>query len=285
MLAGLKTVLDWAEARGCAIGAYNTPNLESLMAVLGTAEKHDVPVIIMHAQVHEPAMPLAVIGPIMVAVAARSSVAVCVHLDHGESLDYIHRALDLGFTSAMYDGSALPYADNVANTVAAVTLAAQYDAWTEGEIGVMPGRESSGPGAPGPCAPEAAYTDPATAARFVEDTGVQALAGSFGTVHGFYTQAPKLDFDRIATIRAMTGRPLVMHGGSGVAEADYRRAIAAGVRKINYYSYMSYAGVQAARALLADGDVRYYHDVAQAATTAMAADVDQSMRVFYAHVR
>ena len=275
MLVDLMHVLDWAERRGCAAGAYNTPTLESLLAVLGTAEAHDVPVIIMHAQVHEPAMPLASIGPVMVDAARRSSVPVCVHLDHGTSLDYIAAALEYGFTSVMLDGSTLPYDDNVRDTREAVRLARARSAGSEGEIGVMPGREAAGA-----TEPEQLYTDPDLARRFVEDTGVEALACSFGTVHGFYTAAPRLDFDRIAAIRRLTGRPLVMHGGSGVSPADYARGIACGVRKINYYSYMSYAGVRAAQDLLAVGDVRYYHDVAAAATAAMAADVDASLRAF-----
>jgi len=278
MLATLRHVIDWADDHRCAIGAYNTPTLESLLAVLGRAEARGVPVIIMHAQVHEPAMALGDIGPVMVAAAARAPVPVCVHLDHGESLDYIHRSLDLGFTSVMYDGSVLPYDENVRNTRAAVRLAARYGAGTEAEIGVMPGREAPG-AATG--AATSGYTDPVTAKHFVEDTHVEALACSFGTVHGFYSQAPKLDFDRITAIRELTGRPLVMHGGSGVSPDDYRRSIGRGIRKINYYSYMSRAGVRGAQQLLDDGGVQYYHDLAKAATDAMAADIDQSMAVFY----
>ena len=281
MLVKLHEVLDWAETRGCAIGAYNTPNLESLMAVIGEAEARQVPVIIMHAQVHEPAMPLDVIGPIMVDVARRSAVPVCVQLDHGESLDYIHRALDLGFTSAMYDGSHLPYDDNVRDTSELVRLAAQYDAGTEAEIGVMPGHEAAGHAADSSDSDGLVYTDPELARQFVEDTGVESLACSFGTVHGLYAKAPKLDFDRIVEIRQLTGRPLVMHGGSGVSPDGYRRSIDAGVRKINYYSYMSNAGVQGAKQLLEKGDVKFFHDVALAAKDAMAADVSKSMDMFY----
>jgi len=281
MLVKLADVLSWADARGCAIGAYNTPNLESLMAVMGEAEARKVPVIIAHAQVHEPVMPLDVIGPIMVDVAQRSSIPTCVHLDHGEDLDYIHRALDMGLTSAMYDGSVLPYDDNVRNTRELVRMAAEYGAGTEAEIGVMPGREASGAYGGGSNDPSSAYTDPELARRFVDDTGVEALACSFGTVHGFYTQAPKLDFDRIGEIRRLTGRPLVMHGGSGVSPDGYRRSIDAGVRKINYYSYMSLAGVEGAKQLLATTDVKFFHDLALAAKDSMAADVGRSMDVFY----
>ena len=116
MLATLNQVLKIAEEKQYAIAAFNTPTLESLQAAVDKAEEHQVPVIVAHAQLHEPVTPLSVIGPVMVALAKRASVPVCVHLDHGETLDYLKQALELGFTSVMYDGSALPYEENVANT-------------------------------------------------------------------------------------------------------------------------------------------------------------------------
>ena len=113
MLATLNQVLKIAEEKQYAIAAFNTPTLESLQAAVDKAEEHQVPVIVAHAQLHEPVTPLSVIGPVMVALAKKASVPVCVHLDHGETLDYLKQALELGFTSVMYDGSALPYEENV----------------------------------------------------------------------------------------------------------------------------------------------------------------------------
>ena len=280
MLASLKEVLEMAEQGGYAIGAFNTPNLECLLAVIHNAEEMNVPVIISHAQLHEEIAPLDDIGPLMVYAAKNAKVKVCVHLDHGEDLEYLERALEMGFTSVMYDGSLYSYEENVANTKKAVELAAKYNADVEAEIGVMGGREAGA--ADNGAKAEDMYTDPDVAARFVEETGIDALAASFGTAHGLYKAAPKLDFERIEQICDKTGIPLVMHGGSGVSPEDYRKAIAKGVRKINYYSYMSNAGVKAAKELLGSQDVTYYHDIAMAVQKAMKADVLKAMNVFYA---
>ena len=125
MLVTLSEILQLAEAKKCAVGSFNTPNLESIMAVIGAAEELNVPVIIMHAEVHEPMMPISVIGPIMIERAKAAKVPVCVHLDHGETLAYLDQALNIGFTSVMFDGSALPYEENVANTKIAVNLRMQ----------------------------------------------------------------------------------------------------------------------------------------------------------------
>jgi fructose-bisphosphate aldolase class II len=278
MLVNLKEILALAEEQSRAVGAFNTPNLEAVMAALQTAEKHAVPIIIMHAQPHETVMPLEVIGPIMVDMAKKSSVPVCVHLDHGEDLNYLRRALEVGFSSVMYDGSRLDYGRNVENTRKAVCMAHRYSAGIEAEIGLMGAGEG---GAPAGRSTAGEYTDPGAARRFVLDTGIDALACSFGTVHGFYTAKPRLDFQRIAAIRELTGLPLVMHGGSGVDAGDYRKAIANGVRKINYFSYMSLAGAEACKELLRTAEVKYFHELALAATRGMAADAERALRVFY----
>ena len=277
MLVTLNEILKMAEERGCAIGAFNTPNLECIRAVIDTAEKYNVPVIISHAELHEEVAPLDVIGPIMVLSAKNAKVPVCVHLDHCETLDYMARALEIGFTGVMYDGSLLPYEKNVANTIQAVAMAKPYRAGVEAEIGQLASREGGiDENAGGPV-----YTDPDLAERFARQTGIDALAPSFGTAHGIYKSKPVLDLERVAVIKERVGLPLVMHGGSGVSPEDYRTAIQNGIRKINYYSYMSKAGTTAAKELLAGGDVTFFHDVAMAAQKAMAADVDKAFQVFY----
>ena len=277
MLVTLNEILKMGEERGCAIGAFNTPNLECIRAVIDTAEKYNVPVIISHAELHEEVAPLDVIGPVMVLSAKNAKVPVCVHLDHCETLDYMARALEIGFTGVMYDGSLLPYEKNVANTIQAVAMAKPYRAGVEAEIGQLASREGGiDENAGGPV-----YTDPDLAVKFVRQTGIDALAPSFGTAHGIYKSRPILDLERVAVIKERVGLPLVMHGGSGVSPEDYRTAIQNGIRKINYYSYMSKAGTTAAKELLAGGDVTFFHDVAMAAQKAMAADVDKAFQVFY----
>lgn len=274
MLVNLKEILAIAEERSCAVGAFNTPNLECLLAVIDAAQKLGTPVIISHAELHESISPLEKIGPVMVQAAEKAGVPVCVQLDHGETLEYIQRSLEIGFTGIMYDGSLLPYEENLANTKKAVAMARNFNAGIEAELGAMPSREGGG-AALGPV-----YTDPEQAVEFCRETGIDALAPSFGTAHGIYKAKPMLDLERVRIIAEKTGLPLVMHGGSGVSEDDYRRVIRAGIRKINYYTYMSNAGSRAVRELLEKEDVTFFHDLAFAAQKAMQEDAEKAMTVF-----
>ena len=275
MLVNLVEILKIAEEKHCAVGAFNTPNLECVTAVLNAAEKLNVPVILSHAQLHEEVAPLAVIGPVMIQAAKAAKVPVCVHLDHCETLSYMQQALDLGFTGVMYDGSTLPYEENLANTKKAVAMAKHYNCGVEAELGALASREGGEAAAIGPV-----YTDPEEAVAFCRETGIDALAPSFGTAHGIYKSKPVLDLQRVKVIAEKTGLPLVMHGGSGVSPEDYRTGIANGLRKINYYSYMSKAGTTAVKALLEKQDVTFFHDLALAAQNAMEADAEKAMRVF-----
>ena len=273
MLVSLKEILKVAEAKKCAIGSFNTPNLASLRAVIGAAEKQNMPVILMHAQVHEEMglVKMEEIAPIMLFMADRASVPVCVHLDHGTDLSYVKKGLDLGFTSVMYDGSELDNKMNYANTSMVVEIARKYGASVEAEIGSMGAREGGSAGG------ESIYTDPDEAKKFAEETGIDALACAFGTAHGLYSKEPNLDFARLEKIEQMVSIPLVMHGGSGVSTEDYKRVIDFGIRKINYYTYMAKAGGTAVANLNKD---MLYHDIELEATRAMLEDVSKAIEVF-----
>lgn len=275
MLVNLVEILKLAEESKTAVGAFNTPNLECINAVLAAAEALNVPVILSHAELHEDVSPLAIIGPVMVQAAKSAKVPVCVHLDHCETLSYMEKALEIGFTGVMYDGSTLPYEENLANTKKAVALAKNYNCGVEAELGALASREGGETAASGPV-----YTDPEEAVEFCKATGIDALAPSFGTAHGIYKSKPVLDLERVSVISEKTGLPLVMHGGSGVSPEDYRTGIANGLRKINYYSYMSKAGTGAVKALLEQKEVIFFHDLALAAQNAMREDTEKAMRVF-----
>lgn len=279
MIVNLKEILNWAKDEGCAIGAFNTPTLENLQSVLECAEELRVPVIIAHAQAHEPVAPLSVIGPIMVMMAKQASVPVCVHLDHGNDLNYIKQAIALGFTSLMYDGSLLDYESNVRNTRKVIALAKPHGISVEAEIGRMQGVEEGDVQGRSDCV-KAIYTDPEEARRFAEDTGIDALAASFGTAHGIYTAPPRLDYERIAAISSLCGLPLVMHGGSGCSEENYRISIQKGIRKINYYAYMARAGSLAVKALFSRRDDALFQDVAHAAKEGMKENIIGAMKIF-----
>lgn len=283
MLVSLYDVLQLAEQKQIAIGSFNTPNLESLCAVIDAAEELDLPVIVQHAQCHEPLIPLSLIGPIMIDRAKKASVPVCVHLDHGETLDYLETALNMGFSSVMFDGSELSYEQNVSTTKQAVSLAASFGANVEAELGCMGQREFGG-GDPTKQDDNKIYTDPALAKQFVEQTGIDALACSFGTTHGIYLTEPKLDFSIVEQVRDQTnGIPVVMHGGSGVSKEDYHTSIRAGVRKINYFTYMDKAGGNASASYLdalTDGQPKFYSSIRLEAQAAMRNNVLTAMKTF-----
>lgn len=284
MLATLNDVMKIAEERRIAIGSFNTPNLESLMAVIGAAEELDVPVIIQFAQCHEPWIPLSVIGKIMVEHAKEAKVPVCVHLDHGETLDYLQQALELGFTSIMYDGSVLPYEENLENTQKAVAMAAKSGASVEAELGSMGKRESGAGDGTGEEDDTKIYTDPVLAKQFVNDTGIDALACSFGTTHGIYLTQPKLDFDVVRKVRKETDNiPVVMHGGSGVSKDDFHEAIKAGVRKVNYFTYMDKSGGNAGAEYLKslkDDEPIFFSSIIREAEKMMKENVKEAMKTF-----
>lgn len=280
MLVTLKQIMNLCEAKKYAVGSFNTPNLESVMAVIEAAEELNVPVIIQHAEVHEEVMPINVIGPIMIELAERAKVPVCVHLDHGENLDYICKALKFGFTSVMYDGSTLPFEENMANTKIVVDFAKQTGASVEAEIGCMGKRETGSGSAEDD--PDKVYTDPEQAEIFVKETGIDALACSFGTTHGVYISKPKLDFSVVENVREKANIPVVMHGGSGVSPEDFRRAIQSGVRKVNYYTYMALAGGESIAEMFKDScDMPImYHDIVLRGTQAMKANCKEAMSIF-----
>lgn len=273
MIVNLKNILKIAEAEGCAVGSFNTPNFESLRAVIGAAESLKQPVIIMHAQVHEEMglCKMEEIAPVMLFMAERASVPVCVHLDHGTDLDYVRRATELGFTSVMYDGSEQSLDINRANTCIIKEIAERKNISVEAEVGSMGAREAGSGGG------ESIYTDPEAAAEFVKSTGIDALACAFGTAHGIYLKQPKLDFERVRKIKSMINVPIVMHGGSGVSNEDYKKVISCGVRKINYYTYMAKAGGEAVDKM---ADRTFFHDIAAAAEEGMKENVKAAIRVF-----
>lgn len=281
MLINLKEVLEIAEEHRYAAGAFNTPNLESVMAVIQAAENLGIPVVIQHAEVHEKVIPISVIGPIMVDFARKAAVPVCVQLDHGESFAYIEKALEIGFTGIMYDGSSYPFEENVKNTRHVVEMARAKGASVEGELGDMGKRNTVYADAKNNNELGKVYTNPEEAKSFVELTGVSALACSFGTTHGFYLSEPDLRTDIIREVHEKAKIPVVMHGGSGVSEKDFYASIRAGVRKVNYYTYMAKAGADYIEEKL--GAVTtpiYFHEISNWGMEGTRIDVERAMKVF-----
>ena len=278
MLAGLKEVIAEGRARNIAVGNFNTPNLECLLAVLDAAEELNVPIIIAHAQCHEDVAPLDKIGPVMVELAKRSKVKVCVHLDHGEDPEYCKRAMEIGFTSVMIDYSTLPYEENAKGTREVVEYAHAHGVEVEAELGALPAREGGGENTV--TDPSVLYTNPDLVPDFLAKTGVDALAIAFGTAHGIYKTTPILNTDIITRVREKTDLPLVMHGGSGISPEQYREVIRLGIGKINYYSYMSYAGYAEAKATVEACEADFFHNLALNVQNKMKENALATLKVF-----
>ncbi|WP_426350435.1 class II fructose-bisphosphate aldolase [Alloiococcus sp. CFN-8] len=290
MLVTLKEILKEAREKKYAVGAFNAPNLESLLAVMQAAEEEQVPVIIQHAEVHNDLIPLDIIGPIMLDQARKASVPVVVHLDHGSSFSLCMKAMKLGFTSIMYDASTKPFEVNIEETKEIVKIAHSLGVSVEAELGHMLSSSvgaGEGKGAVSLsdyASTDDCYTNPEQAKIFVEETGVDALAISFGTAHGIYLQKPVLDLDRITKIKEKIDIPFVMHGGSGVSDEDFRTAINNGITKINYYTYMALAGAEkVAEYINSHGpeDKIFFHDLSIEGIRGMKENVRKAMRVFY----
>ncbi len=281
MLVNLKEILKIAEEEKNAVGMFNATGFDSLQAVIGAAEELNRPVIIAHAEVHNVYNDISFVGPAMIAAAQNAKVPVCVHLDHGTSTQMIYRALRIGFTSVMIDASALAYEENLRLTKEITEISHAMGVSVEAELGRLVTGES-GSSEIANAKPEDFYTDPEEAKAFCEATGIDALAIAFGTAHGFYKSQPKLDFGVVEKCAAATGLPLVMHGGSGVSEEGFRKAIASGIRKINYYSYMSKAGYMAAKEYIESGRSNYLHDAEYVAMQAMKEDVKKAIKIFSA---
>jgi len=243
-LVNLKTIIDKAYRGGYAVGAFNIVDLTFLEAILWAAQTQNSPVILNIAEVHFPFIMLENIIPIATILAERQQVEVVLNLDHGLTMDAIHQAIELGFTSIMFDGSSLNYAENLRQTKTVVELCHPRGISVEAELGAVGGAE--GGGLVGSADP-ARYTDVDQAGEFVRETGIDALAVAIGNAHGKYQGKPHLDFERLAAIRDAAGIPLVLHGGSGICDDDIRKAISLGIAKINFFTGMSQAALDTTR--------------------------------------
>ena len=246
MLVNLNEILKNAQKEKYAVGLFNTTDSDMLQAVIEAAEETNSPVIIGTAEVLLPYGELDLIAPSMIAAAKRAKVPVAVHYDHGLTFERCMQALKLGFSSVMFDGSAGDYETNIADTRQIVKIAHSFGATVEGEIGHVGQTES--------CDNDATdmYTTPDEAMSFLDATGVDALAIAIGTAHGVYKSKPKLDIERLKAIRAKTDTPLVLHGGSGLSDDDFKNAISGGIAKINIFTDLCVAGKEAVKASNAD---------------------------------
>lgn len=276
MLVNLNDVLLPAREKKYSVGLFNTVNFEMARGVLQAAETVGTPVIIGTAEVLLPYGPLEELSYFLLPMAKKATVPVVVHYDHGLTYEKCVEALNLGFTSIMYDCSTDSYDENVRKVADITALAHSRNATVEAELGHVGDNEGAGQLND----PAAYYTDPMQAKDFVEKTKVDALAIAVGSAHGAYKFPPKLDFARIQTIRDTIPTPLVLHGGSGLTDEDFRRAIASGISKINIFTDINVAQATAAKAAMEKG-AKDMTSIIPYQVDAVAKATEKKMRLFF----
>lgn len=226
-LVKMKDLLKRAEEKNIGCGAFSVGNMEMVKGAIRAAEELETPIILQIAEVRLKNSPLHLMGPMMVQAAKEAKVDVAVHLDHGLTFETVDKALELGFTSVMLDTSTLPFEENIAKVKTVVEKAQKYGATVEAELGLVGGSED------GSCDHGIRCTDPDDAVVYARETGIDALAVAIGNAHGNYPVAPTLAFDVLEKIHEKVDIPLVLHGGSGITDKDFQRAISLGIRKVN----------------------------------------------------
>ena len=226
-LVKMKDLLKRAEEKNIGCGAFSVGNMEMVKGAIRAAEELNTPIILQIAEVRLKNSPLHLMGPMMVQAAKEAKVDVAVHLDHGLTFETVDKALGLGFTSVMLDASTLPFEENIAKVKTVVEKARKYGATVEAELGLVGGSED------GSFDHGIRCTDPDDAVVYARETGIDALAVAIGNAHGNYPVAPTLAFDVLEKIHEKVDIPLVLHGGSGITDKDFQRAISLGIRKVN----------------------------------------------------
>ncbi len=250
MLVNMKEILLPAKDGGYGVGFFNAVNVEMARAIIETAEEMRAPVMVGTAEVLLPTTALERVAEYLIPMAKKASVPVCVHYDHGLTFEKCMEALKLGFTSVMYDCSTASYEKNVGKVAEMVKICHAMGVTVEGELGHVGDNAGAGKLEN----PSDYFTDPDTAADFAAKTGVDALAVAVGNAHGDYAFPPKLDFERIQVISEKTDLPLVLHGGSGLSDQDFRRAVSLGVSKVNIFTDIDKAGKRGVEAGIAAGE-------------------------------
>lgn len=273
-LVKMKDLLERAAAADRAVGAFSVGNMEMVMGAVKAGEEMNTPIILQIAEVRLKHSPLELMGPMMVEAAREAKVDVAVHLDHGKTLKTLKAALGFGFTSVMFDGSTLPFEENVKKTKEAAALAAEYGATLEAELGLVGGSEDGSSDEGIRC------TNPESARIFCEETGVDALAVAIGNAHGNYPVAPKLAFDVLAEIEKKTAVPLVLHGGTGITPEDFQRAVRLGIRKINIATASFDSLTREAKKYLAGEGKHDYFGLNEAMVYGVYVNVKEHIRIF-----
>lgn len=278
---GLKEILLESVRKTYAVGAFDSMNYLMTEAILEAAEEKNTPVILMFP------------GDVVMRPGAekffrctrmlvdQAPVPVTIHLDHGTNFEVCMKAIKYGFGGVMFDGSNLPIEENISITKKVVDAAHAAGVAVEAEVGHVGGLEAET--AVG-TVDKTMYTKTEDAIRFVEETNVDALAVAIGTVHGVFAMEPHLDLKRLTDIRRNVDVPLVLHGGSGLSDTDFRNVVQAGINKINFFTGMSFAGVEGTGAILdkysKENKSLHVFDMLDACKNSMKKVVEHQIEVF-----
>ena len=255
MLVNMRDLLSDAQKGNYAVGSFSVANMEMVLGVIKAAEELNAPIILQIAEVRLKQSPLEIIGPLMVAAARNAKVPVAVHFDHGKTIEKITQALEIGFTSVMFDGSHLPLDENIEFTKKIIEIARKYGASVEAEIGCVGGSEDGSEDIAINC------TKPEDAVKFENETGVDALAIAIGNAHGNYKSTPKLRFDILSEVEQKTHTPLVLHGGTGISPDDFVRCSKTGIKKINIATATFDQVERSVRSAYESGSINGYYDL------------------------
>lgn len=289
-LVNMKKLLNEANKKGRGVGAFNVGNMEMVRGVIKAAEKTDTPVIMQLGEKRLYYSPLDLMAPMMVQAAKSASIDIAVHFDHGTDMENIKKALEYGFTSVMFDGSSLPFEENIDKTSKVTAIASEYGASVEAELGYVGNNADSSEADESEIDTQekiedrSRFTKPDEAALFCERTCIDALAVAIGNAHGNYTAAPQLAFDVLKQIKLATKVPLVLHGGTGITPDDFRRAIKCGIRKINIatanYDAAAAAAAKCVNRASAGGNKIGYFDLSEAEMRGTCDNVKEHITIF-----
>ncbi len=274
MLCSMKELLAKAEEGNYAVGSFTVPDMECLMGTLRAAEETETPIIIQIAEGRLKHSPLHLLGSMMVRGAKESPVKVAVHFDHGLTEEKITEAMDLGFTSVMFDGSRYSFEENIAKTNEISRIARGRNVSLEAELGSIGGKEATDK------AEEVRYTGLEEAITFASSTDIDAFAIAIGNAHGHYKGKPQLNFERLQEIHEAVSIPLVLHGGSGISDEEFRRCIDNGIRKINIATASMDAMVEYSRNYLLTDKPHNYYELNESMTEGVYQNVKHLIKVF-----
>jgi fructose-bisphosphate aldolase, class II len=280
-LINLKENLHIAQQHKFGVGAFNAIDSHFVDAIFSAAEKNASPVILNIAEVHLKHIDMEDVSTYVLHKAKKSNLPVTLNLDHGLSFATVKKAIACGFSSVMFDGSHLPFEENVRQTQEVVNYCRDFNISVEAELGAVGGDEGGNlVGA----ANQALYTNVAQAKEFVDLTGIDTLAVAIGNSHGKYKGIPKLDFQRLDDINKTLGIPLVLHGGSGLSVSDFQTAISLGICKINFYTGMSQAAITSIDNNIANADLSQKYDhyllMMKQVQQAIAQSVETQMEIY-----